>query len=31
MSASDGTDSSTRVPIVRRVWAPVVKSYHVRL
>jgi hypothetical protein len=29
MSNGDGTDSSTRVPVVRREWALVVTSYHV--
>jgi hypothetical protein len=30
MLDGDGTNSSTRVPIVRCAWAPVVTSYHAR-
>jgi hypothetical protein len=28
MSGGDGTDSSTRVPIVRRAWVQMDMSYH---
>jgi hypothetical protein len=30
MSGGDGMDSDGQVPIIKRVWAPVVTSYHAR-